>query len=189
MFDAIAVGLYCFFVIGAAVLFLKLVARVRSRREQREYEALKREHPERVYGTDEYWARYSHPDFAAIEAHIGEPLPAELKTLYSDTETMRATEFEVVPPGVQSRARHWPVVCFFPADNQAVIDLWPSRLLGPSQLPFATDGSGGLYYLELQNSGENQLPVFYYHWDGEVRNPVAESLGEFLSWPRISSNR
>lgn len=186
MFETIALALYCFLVIGTAVLFLKVRGRLRSRREQRDYETLKREHPERVYGTPEYWIRFSHPDFSALETHLGKPLPDAFKRLATDSEAVRATDFELIPPDSDSPADRWPVICFFPADAQAIIDLWPAYMLTPGQLPFATDGAGGLYYLELGDPPENDPPVYYYHWDGEIRARTAESLSEFLSWPRVS---
>lgn len=186
MLESLVLAVYCLLIVGTAFLFLKVRERVRTRREQRDYETLKREHPERVYGTPEYEARFSQPDFAAIESQLGRPVPGEYRRLYSDSEIVRMTDLEVVPPDSTTHDEHWPIICFFPADRQAIIDLWPGRLLNPNQLPFATDGSGGLYYLELLDQNENDPPVFFYHWDGEVRAKIADSLSEFLSWPRAA---
>ncbi len=184
MFEAFSVAIYCFLVIGTAVLFLKFRERMRARRDQLAYEILKRDHPERVYGTPEYSARFTKPDFAAIEARLGRPVPEAYRKLHGDIQTIQSTDIEVIPPGTQAAEDRWPIVCFFPADHQAVIDLWPGQLLSPSQLPFATDGSGGLYYLELDGPNSNDPPVYFYHWDGEFRTEIADSLSEFLSWRR-----
>ena len=123
-------------------------------------------------------------DFAAIEARLGRPVPDAYRKLYRDIQTIQSTNIEIIPPGTHSPEDRWPIVCFFPADQQGVTDLWPGQLLNPSQLPFATDGSGGLYYLELQDPNASDPSVWFYHWDGEVRAKITESLSEFLSWRR-----
>ena len=184
MFEAFVLAFYCFLVIGTAVLFLKFRERVRLRRDQLAYETLKRDHPERVYGTPEYAARFTQPDFAAIEAHLGRPAPNEYRKLYHDIQTIQSTNIEITPPETHSPDDRWPIVCFFPADQQGVTDLWPGQLLSPSQLPFATDGSGGLYYLELEGQNTDDPPVFFYHWDGELRAQISDALSTFLSWQR-----
>lgn len=184
MFEALVLATYCILIIGTAFLFLKVRERLQSRREQRAYETLKREQPERVYGTPEYWARFNQPDFDALESHLGRAVPGEFRRMYADGQTIRATDIEVIPPDAKSVEDHWPIVCYFPADSQGITDLWPGNLLTASQLPFATDGSGGLYYLELPDPNANDPSVWFYHWDGEVRAKITESLSEFLSWRR-----
>ncbi|MDB5335974.1 MAG: Cell wall assembly/cell proliferation coordinating protein [Planctomycetaceae bacterium] len=187
MLESLFLTLYCVLIIGTAFLFLKIRERLRTRREQRDYETLKREHPERVYGTPEYEARFSHPDFAAIESQLGRPVPDAYRSLYSDSQIVRTIDLEVVPPDSKSPEDYWPIICFFPADGQSIVDLWPGKLLTSSQLPFATDGSGGLYYLELLDQNENDPPVFFYHWDGEIREKITDSLNEFLTWRRVAT--
>jgi len=184
MFEALVLATYCILIIGTAFLFLKVRERLQSRREQRAYETLKREQPERVYGTPEYWARFNQPDFAALESHLGRALPVQFRRLYSDSQMVLAKEFAVIPPESDGVHEDWPINCFFPADKQAIIDMWPDEFLNTSYVPFATDGCGGLYYLELEAGTEQDAPVCFYHYDGDIHTEAAESLGEFLSWPR-----
>lgn len=188
MLEALAIGLYCFLIVGTAALFLKVVTWRRERLDQRVYETLRREHPERVYGTPEYDARFSQPDFAALETHLGRPLPEKLKKLYSDSQTMRAVDFQVVPPDAQSPEDYLFVNCFFPADRHAITDLWPTDFLSPMQLPFATDGSEGVYYLELL-PGTDDPAVCLYYYDGDFHVEVASALSDFLSWQRVFAPR
>lgn len=178
----IVIVVYSFVILGMGVLFLKLTDRLRDRREQRAYERLKREHPERVFGTAEYLARFDHPDFAAIEAHINRPLPLALKKLYSDSATMRSEDVVVIPRTADGPEDGHPILYFFPVDEHAIEDLWPFDDLDATHVHFAADGSGGVYYVELQPDDENDGPVYFYHYDGDIRYKVADSLTEFLSW-------
>ena len=188
MFDGVVIVLYSLSVIISAYLFLKFVDRVQRRRRQRDYERLKREQPERVYGTAEYHARFDHPDIAAIEAHIQRPLPSVLKQLYSDSATMRTENFSVMPPDPTTPEAGHRVGCFFPADARAITDLWADEYLEPHQIPFATDGDCGLYYAELQVDDQNDPAVYADHHGRDCPIKIAESLGEFLSWRRVASN-
>ncbi len=187
MLEVLTAGFfYIVVIIGTATVFLKVVDWQRDRHNERLYEILKREHPERVYGTPEYEARFSHPDLPALEKHLGRPLPAELKKLYADTQTMLSKPFEVIPPDSQSPDDNLPLNCFFPADAHAITDLWPSDDFTLDQLPFATDGSEGVYYLDLQQGGDDPAVCLYYY-DGGFHVEIASSLSEFLAWKRIST--
>lgn len=185
---AASIAFYGIIIVGMAILFGYLTERSRKRREVLAYERLKREHPERVFGTKEYLARFDHPDFAAIEAHINRPLPGELKALYKDSASLRNQDLIVIPRNSTRLAGTKLNLHFFPADAHAIADLWPFEDLDDQQIPFATDGSGHVYYVELRMEDETDPPVYVYQYDDGLRYKVAQSVSEFRSWPRILSD-
>ena len=133
-------------------------------------------------------ARFDHPDFAAIEAHFNRPLPRELKRLYSDSAAMRAENFTLIPPDSAEPDDALPIGCFFPADALAITDIWPHECLESHQIPFATDGDGGVYYVELHAAVEDDPPVYFDYHDRDTHNKIAGSLSEFLSWRRVAED-
>lgn len=174
--------IYGIVMVGLSLLFINLSWRMRGRREQQHYEELKREHPERVFGTPEYLARFDRPDFGALETHLGRPLPAAMKTLYADHTVVRHETSIVVPPAAEGLIGSRLTLNFFPADQLAIDDLWPIDDLDTNQIPFAADSSGGMYFLELQAEDEQNPPVYLVHFDDGLCRRISDALTQFLSW-------
>lgn len=174
--------LYAAVMLSLSLLFMQLSWRTRSRREQREYEEFKREHPERVFGTNEYIQRFDHPDFAVLETHLGRSLPAIMKTFYADDPAVRKETEIVVPAALEGLAESRLTLNFFPADQLAIDDLWPIDDLDRNQIPFAADNSGGMYFLELQAEDEQNPPVYVVNFDDGLCRRISDSLTQFLSW-------
>lgn len=182
MNPAITLVIYGTVMVGLSLLFMKLSLQSRRRRERQEYEALRREHPERVFGTPEYLARFNQPDFGALETYLGRPLPMAMKTLYADNTVVRHETSIVVPAAAEGLTESRLTLNFFPADQLAIDDLWPIDDLDTNQIPFAADSSGGMYFLELQGEDEQNPPVYLVNFDDGLCRRISDSLTQFLSW-------
>ena len=125
-------------------------------------------------------ARVLAPDWPAVEQRLGRQVPTVLRELYSDRELLMSAPLIVTGQldGVESE---WDIATFQPADAEAT--LVGQRGLPPIAFCFATTVFGDSYYLAIDRTGEDG-PVYRNYHDGGDVVPVAESLREFLSWPR-----
>jgi hypothetical protein len=159
-----------------------------DRRSRREGERLLRESPELCSGTLQYNVRFNHPDFAALEAHIGRPLPLPFKELFRQSDLVRKAGFVITPP--KDHLSEFLVFDnFWPVDQLAIdAGQWTSWLTDGAFMPFAHE-EGDEYQLAIDSMTEEDAQV-YFHWhEAESNHLVAESLREMLSWPRITMEK
>jgi hypothetical protein len=160
------------FVIVAGVR--QLVVRLRSRLTPEQIET-KRE---------AYRNRLLNPQAAAVEQELGKLLPARLLRLYADRFGIQSGGFDVASPNSRE-AKRWPLYCFEPLDVEALNDSPYEEELGPG-FCFATTGRSSWYWIAVSDERAEDSPVIFLDYDGGGRHgeKVAESLDEFLAWPR-----
>jgi hypothetical protein len=168
----------------AAALFViivgvrQAVARLRSRLSPEQMEA-KRE---------AYRSRLLNPQAAAVEQELGGMLPERLLRMYADRSGIQSGGFEVERPGKNAgRPTGWPLYCFEPLDLEALNDSPYEDELGAG-FCFATTGRACWYWIAAADVRMGDSPVIYLDYDGGGRHgeQVAESLDEFLAWPRTA---
>jgi len=168
----------------AAALFVivvgvrQLVTRLRSRLTPEQMRA-KRE----VYRN-----RLLNPQAAAVERELGKMLPERLLRLYADRSGIQSGGFEVESPNPR-KGKRWPLYCFEPLDVEALNDAPYEEELGPG-FCFATTGRASWYWIAASDVRVEDSPVLFLDYDSGGRHgeKVAESLDEFLGWPRTGMN-
>lgn len=165
-------------ILGLAVVVLLMIERCRSAG----WERWKREHPELVFGSPEYLERFRNPDFAAFEEVLGMPLPDSFKELHLSNKIPCAKEIVLVPESAVDFDDTWTICALYPADQEFLSHEWDQNDIDARRIPFAYDGFGGIYYMPLDETSNGDCPVYHYHYDGDVRIRVADSLNQFLSW-------
>ena len=120
------------------------------------------------------------PDWPAVEAEAGQAVPPTLHALYADAPLVTRLDFLVQNPALLPPAGEWSIDCFQAARPDALIPHGPDDDLGVS-FCFAISYRGDPYGVLLTPAADGA--VFRYGFDGSHRQ-VAESLAEFLSWPR-----
>ena len=129
------------------------------------------------------------PNWLALEEHFGAPIPRPIRTLYANHELLLQKDFSIRPPQKTDEADDWYVLNFEPADLDAINDVC---LVGQNEpvevaerrFPFACDGCGNFYFVEISHDSSSQSPVFFADHDGGEIYRVADSFTEFVSWPR-----
>jgi hypothetical protein len=133
-----------------------------------------------------YRSRLLNPQGDAVEQELGKKLPARLIRLYADRDLIQSGGFEIEPPRGNHRKREqWPLYCFEPLDIEALNDLPYEDELGAG-FCFATTGSKSWYWMAASDTRAEDGAVIFLDYDGGKRHgeQVAESLAEFLAWPR-----
>src|SRR5438445_13215682 len=139
--------------------------------------------------TDKYEAylrRLLHPQPEAVEKELGKLLPESLLQLYEDKSAIQSVGFQLEKPGKKRWwPKRWPVYCFEPLDIEALNELPYEEDFGPG-FCFATTGRGCWYWVAATDQRERDSPVIFLDYDGSGSHgeTVADSLEEFLSWPR-----
>lgn len=101
-------------------------------------------------------------------------------------EIVRESEFVLVPPSALEFEDAHHVNHFYPADKLTIEADWAANYFAAGWLVLANNGFGGEYYLPLSEATHEDCPVYYYHYDGDIKFKVADSLSEFLlSWRRV----
>ena len=167
----------------AAVLLLiatgirRVIARFRSRPTPDQIKA----------AYDAYLRRLLNPQPDAVERELGKLLPERLLQLYEDKSAIQSVGFQLEKPGKQSsRTKRWPVYCFEPLDTEALNHVPYKEELGPG-FCFATTGRGSWYWIAASDQRAKDSPVIFLDYDGggSKGETVANSLDEFLNWPRL----
>jgi hypothetical protein len=126
-------------------------------------------------------ARLLNPQWEPVAAALGRPVPGILRELYDKPAALLRGHFYLTRPGGTERA--W-IDLFFPLDEQA---LHPEgHALPDGAIAFADDEHGDPYYFVPDDSAYGDGPVYVLgpsHGPNGVAQ-VAESLADFLSWPR-----
>jgi len=134
---------------------------------------------------DSFRNRLIHPQPSEVEQGIGALLPQRLIDLYKDHPTVLVEQFEIRRPDADPKdAAEW-IEAFLPLDLESqkyTLDL--SKQGWGLGFCFATDGDGNFYWMPVSDQRQSDAPVFYACHDPYVNEQVAQSLDEFLSWPR-----
>lgn len=169
--------------IVAAVLLLivigvrDLAARFRSRLSQEQLSAAR----------EVFQRRLLNPQPADVERELGRKLPERLLQLYEDKTAIQSCGFKVMKPGGSRwRSKRWPVHCFEPLDTESLHALPYEEEFGPG-FCFAASGSGCWYWIAASDLRAKDSPVIFFDYDGSGAHgeKVADTLDEFLSWPRV----
>lgn len=116
---------------------------------------------------------------------MGGMLPQRLLALYDDRHTVLSEQIEIRrPDNDPEQSAEW-IEAFLPLDlasQKFTCDL-PAQGWGKG-FCFATDGAGNFYWVLCSDSRQSDSPVFFACHDPHGNERVADSLSEFLSWPR-----
>jgi len=144
--------------------------------------------PEELKATYEaYLRRLLDPQPKAVEKELGKLLPERLLRLYEDRSAIQAAGFQLERPGSKRWwPKRWSVYCFEPLDLESLNELPYEDELGPG-FCFATTGRGSWYWIAASDHRATDSPVIFLDYDGGRSHgeAVAESLDEFLTWPRL----
>jgi len=138
---------------------------------------------------ESYLRRLLNPQPDAVERELGKLLPERLLQLYQDRSAIQAAGFQLERPGSKRWwPKPWQVYCFEPLDTEALNELPYEEELGPG-FCFATTGRGCWYWIAASDQRAKDSPVIFldYNGNGCHGETVANSLHEFLNWPRRPS--
>ncbi len=136
---------------------------------------------------DAYLRRLLNPQPDAVERELGKLLPERLLKLYQDNTAIQSAGFQLDKPGKKRWwPERWPVYCFEPLDTESLNELPYEEELGPG-FCFATTGRGCWYWIAASDQRAMDSPVIFLDYDGGGSHgeTVADSLDEFLNWPRL----
>lgn len=134
-----------------------------------------------------YLRRLLNPQPDAVERELGKLLPERLLKLYEDRSAIQSAGFQLEKPGKKRwRPERWPVYCFEPLDVESLNRSPYEEELGPG-FCFATTGRGSWYWIAASDQTAKDSPVIFLDYDGGGSHgkTVANSLDEFLNWPRM----
>jgi hypothetical protein len=164
------------------VLVLPLVIGILLVRDR--YRAWKmRKTPEQVAAErQDLLRRLRNPEWAAIEHALGRPVPDMLKQLYADPAWTSGEEFRVFSPFDETES----------ADERSTIVLSPATVESLARLEsidmevfqFGTDQFGDPYGVQLFELADGDGAIYLHMLDGDSVIRVADSLADFLRWPR-----
>ena len=136
---------------------------------------------------DTYLRRLLNPQPDAVERELDKLLPERLLRLYEDKAAIQSAGFQLEKPGKRGWwSKPWQVYCFEPLDVESLNELPYEKELGPG-FCFATTGRGSWYWIAASDQRVADSPVLFLDYDGGSSHGqvVAESLEEFLNWPRL----
>jgi hypothetical protein len=165
----------------AFVLFVIVMAIRRTLNRDR----VPRTKEELLAAREAFRARLQHPNAAQVERGMGALLPQRLLRLYDDHYTLLTEQIEIRHPGAGPQDSAEWIEAFLPLDLESqkyTCDL-PAQGWGKG-FCFATDGAGNFYWVPLTETRQPDAPVFFACHDPHGNEKVADSLDEFLSWPR-----
>jgi hypothetical protein len=146
-----------------------------------------RQSPEQLQAArDSFRSRLIHPKAAEVEQGIGAFLPQRLIALYDDHETILTEELEIRGPGANGdHSAEW-IEAFLPLDLESQKYTMDLTVFGCGKgFCFATDGTGNFYWTPMSDTRRPDSAVFFACHDPFGNQKVADSLDEFLAWPRI----
>jgi hypothetical protein len=165
----------------AFVLFVIVMVIRRSLNRDR----VPRSKEELLAARESFRTRLQHPNAAQVEQGMAAFLPQRLLTLYEEHQTLLNEQIEIRRPGASAENPAEWIEAFLPLDLESqkyTCDL-PAQGLGKG-FCFATEGTGNFYWVPLSDTRQPDAPVFFVSCDPRANEKVAESLDEFLSWPR-----
>lgn len=139
-----------------------------------------------------------------MESRFGRPVPDAVRSLYADREMVARTDFSLRPPAGQAEEIDRYIDCFEPLDAQTLgdFDLWQRFCrVGGQWLPFAGDGFGNYYLVNMSTDYLDRDAVYFFDHEGlgglvgevgirdaHYLSKVADSLEEFLSWQVVDGD-
>ena len=168
--------------LAVAFVLLILVAGVRSAYRQ----FRPRQTPEQIQAArDAFRSRLVHPNPSEVEHGIGGFLSQRLLELYENHDLVLSEQIEIRRPSASAKDSSDWIEAFLPLDLESQkfsVDLveqgWGKGFC------FATDGAGNFYWTPYSDTRKPDAPVFFACHDPLGNEKVAETLEEFLSWPR-----
>ena len=123
-----------------------------------------------------------NPDWEGYERKSGRRSPAVLRRLYADADLVTAEDLVVTVPDRAESPLAWEIAAFEPvhADRRAQ----GSEDVPPSAFHFAANWYGDPYFVLLGERPDGDGRVYVRFREAEEPELVAQSLAEFLSWPR-----
>ncbi len=132
-----------------------------------------------------YHKRLVNPQQALVEAEMGAFLPQRLIAMYADRELVLSENHNVCPPGKDPKKSSEWIDSFLPLDSEGQKYACDLELLANAKgFFFARDGCGNFYWVPVSDTRQPDAPVFFACHDPWGNEKVAESLDQFLSWPR-----
>lgn len=169
--------------IALPVVVLWLRDRVRDRRRRRTPEQLQ-------MAALAYRERLLHPDRSGVETELGGFLPDRLITLYDDETFILSQKLEIRPPRLRQKEFGEWIEELLPLDIESqkhTVDLEGAKW--GKGFCFAADGAGNFYWVPVSATRQPDAPVFFACHDPWGNEKIANSLDEFLSWPRVPHPR
>jgi hypothetical protein len=137
-----------------------------------------------------YRERLMNPQQALVEAEMGALLPQRLLAMYADSELVLSERFDVCPAGKDPKKSGEWIEDFLPLDSEDQKYTCDLELLANSKgFCFARDGCGNFYWVPVSETRQPDAPVFFACHDPWGNTKVADSLEDFLSWPRTTGYR
>lgn len=131
-----------------------------------------------------YCERLLHPQQAEVEAELG-LLPERLIRMFSDAQLVLSEKLAICPPGKDPKKFGEWIDNFLPLDLESQQYTCDLALLAKAKgFCFATDGCGNFYWVPVSDARQPDSPVFFACHDPWGNAKVADSLEEFLTWPR-----
>ena len=133
-----------------------------------------------------YRERLANPQQALVEAEIGALWPQMLIAMYSDRDLVLSQKLNICPPGKDPRKSGEWIDNFLPLNSEGQKHTCDLELLANAKgFCFAGDGCGNFYWVPVSNTRLSDAPVFFACYDPWGNEKIADSLEEFLSWPRF----
>lgn len=132
----------------------------------------------------EWRERMMQPEFGKVEEFCGGKLPQMLLSMYSDHELIFCQNFAICAPGKDPKREAWWIGEFQPLTVHSQSLTCDLSEFGKG-FCFAGDGMGNFYWVPVDHEQRKNAPVYFARHDPWGNQKVAESLEEFLSWPRI----
>jgi hypothetical protein len=129
--------------------------------------------------------RLLDPNPEEVEALRGGMLPHKLLDMYADSNLVLSQDFDVCPAGRDPNVKPWRIGEFLPLRKQDQQSTWDLTEFGKACC-FANNGMGDFYWVPMSPERLGDAPVYIIWHDGWNNEKVADSLSEFLSWPRTS---
>lgn len=171
-------------------LFLLLPVSILLLRDRMFRSARKRTAEQVQAESQAYRERLLHPQQAQLETEAGLFLPQRLITMYAETELILSEGLSICPPGKDpKKIREW-IGNFLPLDMEGQKYTCDLELLAKAKgFCFAADGRGNFYWVPISDARQLDAPVFFACHDPWGNTKVADSLEDFLSWPRTKGNK
>jgi hypothetical protein len=168
-------------------LFVGLPVSILWMRDRIFYSSRKRTTQQVQAWSEAYRERLLHPQQAQVEAEMGALLPQRLIALYSDRELVLSEGFNVCAPGNDPKKSSEWIEDILPLDSEGQKRTCDLELLAKAKgFCFAGDGCGNFYWVPVSETRQPDSPVYFACHDPWGNTKVADSLEDFLSWPRIT---
>ena len=129
--------------------------------------------------------RMLNPEIESVEEFCGGKIPARLIAMYSDHKLLFDSYFEVCPPGKAPKKDSWRLGDFVPLTVED--QNWTTDLTEFGKgCCFAGDGMGNFYWVPVEAARKSDAAVYFACHDPWGNEKVADSLDDFLSWPRVA---